>query len=394
MTARLGVDNDGKIVGLDCEVLASAGAYPAIGAILPLLTQMMSVGVYEVPKVRFDAKTVLTNNTTVGAYRGAGRPEATQLIERVLDVAADQIGIDPAEIRRINFMRPDTFPRTTITGANYDSGEYEKALDAALDAVGLRRPARRAGGAAGLRRHQAARHRRVGVRRGHRARRPAHRVGSLRGEPRRFSHRVRRHQCPRPRAPDGIRDAGQRRARHPDGQDHARQLRHVPRAARFWHPRLAFAADRRQRHPRRVRRRARTGEADRRRTCSRPRPKTSWSATAAYRWLVCPRRPCRGRSSRRRRRTRRSCPTASNPERCATSSTSTAPIPRSMYFVSSCRSSWASSLSQVQFSIQGLEPLCVKSRGGGGQRRAVTDLIKTYADQLEESGICPVTWCG
>ena len=64
MTARLGVNNDGTIVGLDCEVLAAAGAYPAIGAILPMLTQMMSVGVYEIPKVRFDAKTVLTNNTT------------------------------------------------------------------------------------------------------------------------------------------------------------------------------------------------------------------------------------------------------------------------------------------------------------------------------------------
>ena len=136
MTARLGVNNDGTIVGLDCEVLAAAGAYPAIGAILPLLTQMMSVGVYEIPKVRFDAKTVLTNNTTVGAYRGAGRPEATQLIERVLDVAADKIGVDPAEIRRINFMQPGTFPRTTITGANYDSGEYERALDAVLEASG------------------------------------------------------------------------------------------------------------------------------------------------------------------------------------------------------------------------------------------------------------------
>ncbi len=136
MSARLGVTNDGRIVGLDCEVLAAAGAYPAIGAILPMLTQMMSVGVYEIPKVRFDAKTVLTNNTTIGAYRGAGRPEATQLIERVLDVAADMIGVDPAEIRRINFMQPDTFPRITITGANYDSGEYEKALDAVLDAAG------------------------------------------------------------------------------------------------------------------------------------------------------------------------------------------------------------------------------------------------------------------
>ena len=134
MKARLGVNNDGKIVGFDGEVVAAGGAYPAIGAILPMLTQMMSVGVYEIPNVRFDAKTVLTNNTTVGAYRGAGRPEATQLIERVLDVAADKIGMDPAEIRRVNFMQPDTFPRTTITGANYDSGEYEKALDAVLEA--------------------------------------------------------------------------------------------------------------------------------------------------------------------------------------------------------------------------------------------------------------------
>src|SRR3954454_3602306 len=136
MTARLGVNNDGKIAGFDGQVMAAAGAYPAIGAILPMLTQMMSVGVYEIPKVRFDAKTVLTNNTTVGAYRGAGRPEATQLIERVLDVAADKIGMDPAEIRRVNYMQPQTFPRTTITGANYDSGEYARALDAALEASG------------------------------------------------------------------------------------------------------------------------------------------------------------------------------------------------------------------------------------------------------------------
>ena len=136
MTARLGVNNDGKIVGLDATVLAAAGAYPAIGAILPMLTQMMSVGVYDIPKVRFDAKTALTNNTTVGAYRGAGRPEATQLIERVIDVAADKIGIDAAEIRRVNFLQPKDFPMTTITGGNYDSGEYEKSLDAVLAAAG------------------------------------------------------------------------------------------------------------------------------------------------------------------------------------------------------------------------------------------------------------------
>ncbi len=151
MNARLGVNNDGKIVGLDASVIAAAGAYPAIGAILPILSQMMAVGVYEIPKVRYDGKTVLTNNSTIGAYRGAGRPEATQLIERVVDVAADLIGIDPAEIRRINFMRPGSFPRTTITGANYDSGEYEKSLDAVLEASGyadlrIEQAARRASG--------------------------------------------------------------------------------------------------------------------------------------------------------------------------------------------------------------------------------------------------------
>ena len=79
MTAKLGVKNDGTIVGLDAKVVAVGGAYPAIGAILPMLTQMMSAGVYDVPKVRFDAMTVVTNTRPTGAYRGAGRPEATQL---------------------------------------------------------------------------------------------------------------------------------------------------------------------------------------------------------------------------------------------------------------------------------------------------------------------------
>jgi carbon-monoxide dehydrogenase large subunit len=134
MTARLGLRLDGTIVGLDAKVVASGGAYPAIGAILPMLTQMMSPGVYDVPKVHFDAVTAVTNTTTTGAYRGAGRPEATQLIERVMDVAADDLGIDPAELRRRNYLQPGAFPLTTLTGANYDSGEYAKALNAVLAA--------------------------------------------------------------------------------------------------------------------------------------------------------------------------------------------------------------------------------------------------------------------
>lgn len=136
MTAKLGVKNDGRIVGLDATVVAAAGAYPAIGAILPMLTQMMSVGVYDIPSVKFQAHTAMTNNTTIGAYRGAGRPEATQLIERVLDIAADMTGVDPAEIRRINFLPKFSEPITTITGGNYDSGDYEAPLDAVLQASG------------------------------------------------------------------------------------------------------------------------------------------------------------------------------------------------------------------------------------------------------------------
>ena len=138
MTAKLGVTKDGKFTGLEGDVTANAGSYPGIGAILPMLTQMMCVGVYDIQKVKFATRSVVTNTTTVGAYRGAGRPEATQLIERVIDVAARKIGMDPAEIRRKNFIQPGAFPMTTNTGAAYDSGEYEKALDAVLAAAGYK----------------------------------------------------------------------------------------------------------------------------------------------------------------------------------------------------------------------------------------------------------------
>jgi carbon-monoxide dehydrogenase large subunit len=136
LNAKLGVKWDGTIVGLDADVLADTGAYPGTGAFLPVLTQTMSQAVYEIPKIRFRARSVVTNTTTTASYRGAGRPEATQMVERILDVAADELGMDPAEIRRHNFLKPEAFPLTTRTGANYDSGEYEKALDAALDASG------------------------------------------------------------------------------------------------------------------------------------------------------------------------------------------------------------------------------------------------------------------
>ena len=136
MNAEMGVNNDGSIVGLKARVVADAGAYPAVGAVLPMLTMQLSQAVYDIPAIDFFAQSVVTNTTFIGAYRGAGRPEATQMVERVLDKAAAAIGMDPAEIRRKNYLQPDAFPLTTLVGANYDSGEYERSLDAVLEASG------------------------------------------------------------------------------------------------------------------------------------------------------------------------------------------------------------------------------------------------------------------
>ena len=136
MHAEMGVNKDGSIVGLKARVVADAGAYPANGAVMPMLTMQLSQAVYDIPAIDFFAQSVVTNTTFIGAYRGAGRPEATQMVERVLDKAAAAIGMDPAEIRRKNYLQPDAFPLTTLVGANYDSGEYERSLDAVLEASG------------------------------------------------------------------------------------------------------------------------------------------------------------------------------------------------------------------------------------------------------------------
>lgn len=133
---ELGVTRDGKIVGLRADVVGEGGAYPGQGAFLLFFTQMMSSGVYEVPKLQWHGRAAITNTTSTGAYRGAGRPEATALIERALDLAAAELGIDPVEIRRRNLVSPDRFPYTTPGGATYDVGDYGKALDAVVAAAG------------------------------------------------------------------------------------------------------------------------------------------------------------------------------------------------------------------------------------------------------------------
>ena len=136
MNVEMGINNDGKIVGMRSDVLSDVGAYPLVGTVLPTATQMMSQAVYDIPTIAFRARAVCTNKTPIAAYRGAGRPEATQMVERIIDMAAAAIGMDPAEVRRANFIPKDAFPLTTRTGAAYDSGDYETALDAALEASG------------------------------------------------------------------------------------------------------------------------------------------------------------------------------------------------------------------------------------------------------------------
>jgi carbon-monoxide dehydrogenase large subunit len=131
---EIGGTRDGRVTGLRVRVIADAGAYPADASLMPMLTGLMSCGVYDIPKVDFQFTCVVTNTTPIGAYRGAGRPEATALVERAIDMFAREIGMDAAEVRKLNFIRE--FPHQTVTGANYDSGAYTEALDRVLETAG------------------------------------------------------------------------------------------------------------------------------------------------------------------------------------------------------------------------------------------------------------------
>jgi carbon-monoxide dehydrogenase large subunit len=129
---ELGAKRDGTMVGLRAHVVADMGAYP-VGTFLPQLTRRMAAGVYRIPRVSFRSQAVVTNTTPIGAYRGAGRPEAAAMVERVVDMLAAELGMDPAEIRRRNFIPTDgPWPVVTAAGATYDIGDYHRTLDEAL----------------------------------------------------------------------------------------------------------------------------------------------------------------------------------------------------------------------------------------------------------------------
>ncbi|MGH9246727.1 MAG: xanthine dehydrogenase family protein molybdopterin-binding subunit [Acidimicrobiales bacterium] len=135
-TVEIGGRCDGAIEAYRLTVVADAGAYPDLGAFLPYLTRIMTPGVYAIARVEANTRSVVTTTNPTRAYRGAGRPEATAAIERAIDLFAAEVGLDPAEVRRLNLVAATDFPYTNAVGTTYDSGDYERALDLALDTAG------------------------------------------------------------------------------------------------------------------------------------------------------------------------------------------------------------------------------------------------------------------
>lgn len=136
-TIEVAVKNDGTLLGLRYTVVADLGAYhQLLTPAIPTLTGLMLSGAYKIPAISMVCTGVFTNKMATDAYRGAGRPEATFVIERIMDILAQELKVDPVQVRRINFPKSSEFPFATATGLVYDSGDYAAALDKALNIIG------------------------------------------------------------------------------------------------------------------------------------------------------------------------------------------------------------------------------------------------------------------
>ncbi|MGH2750040.1 MAG: xanthine dehydrogenase family protein molybdopterin-binding subunit [Actinomycetota bacterium] len=134
---EVAADSNGKIVGFRANLLADMGAYlQLVTPGIPILGAFLYHGVYDAQAYSFTCTGVFTNKTPTDAYRGAGRPEATYAVERIMDALARRVGKDPIEIRRMNFLEPFTEAREVVTGLSFDSGNYGPTLDKALDMFG------------------------------------------------------------------------------------------------------------------------------------------------------------------------------------------------------------------------------------------------------------------
>ena len=136
-TVEAAVKKDGTILGVTYDSLLDTGAYhQLLTPGMPPLTGLMISGSYKIPTLKFTSTGGFTNKVATDAYRGAGRPEATLVIERTMDLIARELDMDPVELRRKNFAQPADFPLPVATGLAYDSGNYQAALDKALEMVG------------------------------------------------------------------------------------------------------------------------------------------------------------------------------------------------------------------------------------------------------------------
>jgi carbon-monoxide dehydrogenase large subunit len=133
----IAADREGNVKGLRCRILADMGAYlRLVTPGVPVLGAFMFNGIYKFPAYRFECDGIFTNKAPTDAYRGAGRPEATFAIERIMDELAVELGMDPLELRRRNWIRAEEFPFTSVAGMTYDSGDYETATQKALELLG------------------------------------------------------------------------------------------------------------------------------------------------------------------------------------------------------------------------------------------------------------------
>jgi len=134
---RLAADRSGRILALDARIIGNLGwCLFSDGPLLPVLCGQMITGCYDIPAARVEVRCAFTNTMGTAAYRGAGRPEAAFFIERMMDLLAAQAGLDPAEVRRLNFVPRERFPYETAVGTSYDSGNYAGALEALLERAG------------------------------------------------------------------------------------------------------------------------------------------------------------------------------------------------------------------------------------------------------------------
>ena len=134
---EMGFTSSGNVTGMRCRIIGDSGSYAGFGGALSMgPTRTMAQGVYKIPAITYDVAVAVTNTVSMGAFRGAGRPEAAAMLERMMDLAADELEIDPVELRRKNLLTADQFPYRTLMGASYDNGDYAKVLDAVVEASG------------------------------------------------------------------------------------------------------------------------------------------------------------------------------------------------------------------------------------------------------------------